>query len=282
MTRPVPIACLQTRPMPDFTSALDEALGLARTAADGGAKLIALPEYCGGLRTEGSAFAPPAAREADHPVLAGLREFADRHGVWLVIGSLAVAGSSDKIVNRGFVIDESGEIRSRYDKIHLFDIDLSKTESYRESALVDGGGQAVLVETPFGMLGHTICYDLRFPGLYRDLAKAGAEILLVPAAFTKKTGEAHWHVLNRARAIENGAFVVAPCAIGPVEGGGASYGHSLIVGPWGEVLADGGDDPGVVHATIDLDQVVETRQRIPSLSHDRPFTLNDPSGRQVV
>ncbi len=279
MTRPVPIACLQTRPMPDFTSALDEALGLARTAADGGAKLIALPEYCGGLRTEGSAFAPPAAPEADHPVLAGLRDFADRNGIWLVIGSLAVAGSSDKIVNRGFVIDESGEIRSRYDKIHLFDIDLSKTESYRESALVDGGGQAVLVETPFGMLGHTICYDLRFPDLYRELAKAGAEILLVPAAFTKKTGEAHWHVLNRARAIENGAFVVAPCAIGPVEGGGASYGHSLIVGPWGEVLADGGDNPGVVHATIDLDQVVETRQRIPSLSHDRPFTLNGPSGR---
>ena len=279
MTRPVPIACLQTRPMPDFTSALDEALGLARTAADGGAKLIALPEYCGGLRTEGSAFAPPAAPEADHPVLAGLRDFADRNGIWLVIGSLAVAGSSDKIVNRGFVIDESGEIRSRYDKIHLFDIDLSKTESYRESALVNGGGQAVLVETPFGMLGHTICYDLRFPDLYRELAKAGAEILLVPAAFTKKTGEAHWHVLNRARAIENGAFVVAPCAIGPVEGGGASYGHSLIVGPWGEVLADGGDNPGVVHATIDLDQVVETRQRIPSLSHDRPFTLNGPSGR---
>ena len=279
MTRPVPIACLQTRPMPDFTSALDEALGLARTAADGGAKLIALPEYCGGLRTEGSAFAPPAAPEADHPVLAGLRDFADRNGIWLVIGSLAVAGSSDKIVNRGFVIDESGEIRSRYDKIHLFDIDLSKTESYRESTLVDGGGQAVLVETPFGMLGHTICYDLRFPDLYRELAKAGAEILLVPAAFTKKTGEAHWHVLNRARAIENGAFVVAPCAIGPVEGGGASYGHSLIVGPWGEVLADGGDNPGVVHATIDLDQVVETRQRIPSLSHDRPFTLNGPSGR---
>ena len=268
--------------MPDFQSALDEALTLANTAADGGAKLIALPEYCGGLRTEGSAFAPPAAPEADHPVLAGLRDFADRRGVWLVIGSLAVTGTGGKIVNRGFVVDDGGEIRSRYDKIHLFDIDLSATESYRESALVDGGKNAVLVETPFGRLGHTICYDLRFPGLYRDLAKAGAEILLVPAAFTKKTGEAHWHVLNRARAIENGAFVVAPCAIGPVEGGGASYGHSLIVGPWGEVLADGGNGPGVVHATIDLDQVDETRRRIPSLSHDRQYLPADPSGRPAL
>ncbi|MCP4319344.1 MAG: carbon-nitrogen hydrolase family protein [Hyphomicrobiales bacterium] len=282
MKRPLNIACLQTSPQPDFESALAQALTLAETAVGVGAQIIALPEYCGGLRTEGTAFAPPATNEKDHPVLEGLREFARNREVWLVVGSIAVTGPAGKIYNRGFVIDDDGAIRSRYDKIHLFDIDLSEKESYRESALVSGGLQAALVTTPFGVLGHTICYDLRFPGLYRDLAQAGADILLVPAAFTKKTGEAHWHILNRARAIENGAFVVAPCAIGPVEGGGESYGHSLIVDPWGEVLADGGDLPGVVHATIDLDRVGETRKRIPSLFNDQPFASSGKSGRDVA
>ncbi|MEX3007750.1 carbon-nitrogen hydrolase family protein [Hoeflea sp. TYP-13] len=282
MNRPVNIACLQTRPQPDFDSALAEAWMLAETAVSVGAQLIVLPEYCGGLRTEGAAFAPPATAENTHPVLAGLRDFARSQGVWVVIGSLAVTGPAGKIYNRGFVIDDDGAIRSRYDKIHLFDIDLSETESYRESALVSGGRQAVLVETPFGVLAHTICYDLRFPGLYRELAQAGAEILLVPAAFTKVTGEAHWHILNRARAIENGAFVVAPCAVGPVEGGGESYGHSLIIDPWGEVLADGGDLQGIVHATIDLGQVAETRQRIPSLFNDQHFALSKGHGRDVA
>jgi predicted amidohydrolase len=282
MVRPLNIACLQTRPRPDFQSALTEALKQAETAVGLGAELITLPEYCGGLRTEGAAFSPPATSEETHPVLAGLRDFARTRKVWLVIGSLAITGPEGKIKNRGFVIDDVGDIRSHYDKIHLFDIDLSKDESYRESALVSGGRQAVLVDTPFGVMGHTICYDLRFPDLYRDLAQAGAEILLVPAAFTKKTGEAHWHVLNRARAIENGAFLVAPCAVGPVEGGGESYGHSLIVSPWGEVLADGGDQPGVAQATIDLEQVAATRRRIPSLSNDQPYSLSTSHGRDVA
>ena len=156
-------------------------------------------------------------------------------------------------------------------KIHLFDIQLSEEEKYLESGVISPGDEAVVVDLPWGKLGHTICYDLRFPHLYRDLSKAGAEILGAPAAFTKKTGEAHWHVLNRARAIENGAFMVSTCAIGPVPGGGEAYGHSLIVGPWGEVLADGGDQPGVAMATIDLDEVAAARQKIPALSHDRPF-----------
>ncbi len=277
MTRALTVACLQTRPRPDFDSALTEALGLAEKAVEGGAELLALPEYCGGLTTEGAVFVPPSAPEDCHPVLGGLRDFAAKRGVWIVLGSLAVDGPAGKIWNRGFVIDGGGRIQHCYDKIHLFDVDLAEGKSYRESASVAGGDLAGLSQTPWALLGHTICYDLRFPGLYRDLAQAGAEILLVPAAFTKLTGEAHWHVLNRARAIENGAFVVAPCAIGKVEGGGESYGHSLIVDPWGEVLADGGTEAGVVSATLDLGKVAATRKRIPSLEHDRPYGIGPES-----
>ncbi len=282
MARPLNIACLQTPPRPDFGSALGEALALADVAVGVGAELITLPEYCGGLKTEGPMLVPPSAPEDEHPVLLGLRNFAKARSVWMIVGSVAVPGPGDKIRNRGFVIDDAGRIRSRYDKIHLFDIQLSETEVYRESALVSGGTQAVLIDAPFARIGHTICYDLRFPDLYRDLAQAGAEILAVPAAFTKKTGEAHWHVLNRARAIENGAFVVAPCAIGPVDGGGESYGHSLIVNPWGEIIADGGTLPGVVHATIELDQVAVARAKIPSLAHDRPFASAGDDPRRVA
>ena len=193
----------------------------------------------------------------------------------MIVGSVAVTGVDKKIKNRSFVIDDKGIICGKYDKIHLFDVELSDSEMYQESALVSGGFQAVVTKTPFGLIGHSICYDLRFPGLYRDLAKAGAEIIMVPAAFTKTTGEAHWHVLNRARAIENGAFVVAPCAVGLIDGGGECFGHSLIVDPWGKVLADGGHERGVVQNTIDLDQVSIVRKKIPSLKHDQPFTLEN-------
>lgn len=279
MSRPFTVACLQTRPLPDFDAALGEALALGEEAVAAGARFLALPEYCGGLRTEGGMFAPPAAPEESHPVLAGLRAFAGERGVWLMVGSLAVRLAGGGIANRGFVLDDRGEIRSRYDKIHLFDIQLSPTEVYRESAVITGGSEAVVVDTPVGRVGHTICYDLRFPQLYRDLAQAGAEVLAVPAAFTQKTGEVHWHLLNRARAVENLAFVIAPCATGPVEGGGATYGHSLVVGPWGEVIADGGTGPGVVLAEIDLDRVAEARGRIPSLGHDRPFASARRMGR---
>jgi predicted amidohydrolase len=276
VARPLDIACLQTRPMPDFASALAEALGLAETAADAGAGLLALPEYCGGLRTEDGAFAPPAAPEAEHPVVAGLAGFAIARRVWIAVGSVAVPGPDGRVLNRSLLIDPDGRIAGRYDKIHLFDVELSAREIYRESARVAPGHAAVVTRAPFARIGHTICYDLRFPGLFRDLAQAGAEMILVPAAFTQRTGEAHWHVLNRARAIENGAFVIAPCAVGPVEGGGASYGHSLIVSPWGEVIADGGEEPGVAQATIDLDQVAEARGRIPSLRHDRAYARPSP------
>ena len=274
MPRPLRIACLQTRPMPSVNSALDEALPLARQAASAGAQFLFLPEYCGGLASDGAALVPPAHEENDHPFLASFQGFARDHSVWIMIGSIAVKGNAGKIINRGFVLDPEGRIISRYDKIHMFDIQISPTEVYRESARVAPGEASCLVRTSFAQIGHTICYDLRFPHLYRDLAKAGAEILCVPAAFTKKTGQAHWHVLNRARAIENGAFVVSSCAVGAVEGGGEAYGHSLIIDPWGEVLGDGGETPGVVMAEIDLDKVGEARGKIPSLTHDRPYNMS--------
>ena len=265
------IACLQTSPSPDFQAALDEAISLAEKATAAGADIITLPEYCGGLKTAGSTFAPPFETEENHPVLKGLRDFAKNKKKFILIGSIAISGPADKILNRSYIIDDFGNIISRYDKIHLFDIKLSENELYRESSTVHGGETAVICQTPLGCFGQTICYDLRFPHLFRNLSQAGAEILFVPAAFTKKTGEAHWHVLNRARAIENGVFVVAPCAVGKVEGGGECYGHSLIINPWGEVLADAGADSGFINVNIDLEEVDSTRKCIPSLSHDKAF-----------
>ena len=269
--RLINIACLQTKPRSDFKSSLDEAIALAEEAIEAGADMLTLPEYCGGLKTEGSAFAPPFESEESHPVLKGLRDFAKNHKKYLLIGSIAISGPADKILNRSYIIDDFGNILSRYDKIHLFDINLSEQKSFYESSTVQGGLSAVICETPFGCFGQTICYDLRFPHLYRELSQSGAEILFVPSAFTKKTGEAHWHVLNRARAIENGAFVVAPCSIGKIEGGGESYGHSLIINPWGEILADGGANSGFINVNINLEEVSSARVRIPSLSHDKSF-----------
>ena len=264
--------------MPDMKAAIDEALRLAEEAVHDGAQFLFLPEYCGGLVSDGPALVPPAGPEESHLFLKTFRDFARSNNVWVMIGSIAVNGPDGKIRNRGFVLDDQGDVQSRYDKIHMFDIQLSDTEVFRESANVAPGNEGVCVNTPFGMIGHTICYDLRFAHLYRILAQAGADILAIPAAFVKETGEAHWHVLNRARAIENGAFVIAPCAIGEIPGGGISYGHSLVVNPWGEVIADGGDRPGIVSTTIDLEQVASARARIPNLHHDRPF---GQPGKQV-
>ena len=280
MAREVRIGCVQSRPLATFDEAIEEARRLAGNAVEAGAELVCLPEYCGGLKSEGGLFAPPTAPEAQHPVLDALRGFARDSRVWMLVGSIAVDGPGDRLVNRGYVIDDKGDVQARYDKIFLFDVDLSPTQQYRESAVVAPGEHAVVADTPWGRLGMTICYDLRFPQLYRALAQAGAEILVAPAAFTKVTGEAHWHVLNRARAIENGAVVVAPCAVGAVPGGGATYGHSLVVSPWGEVLADGGDGVGHVVTTVDVDSVAIARGRIPSLQHDRLFSRPGESRRR--
>jgi len=283
MSQSVNIACLQTRAFGKASDALDHALELATRAVANGAQLLVLPEYAGGLKTKGKFFAPPVYSEQEHPVLLGMQAFAKDNNVWIVLGSIAIEGTSTKFFNRTFVIDTAGVIQARYSKIHLFDIELSAKQSFRESEKVEPGNEAVVVDTPFGKLGLSICYDLRFPQLYRELAQAGAQILLVPAAFTKRTGEAHWHILNRARAIENGAYVIAACAVGKVEGGGESYGHSLIIDPWGAVVAEGGIDPGVVQAVIDLEEVAKTRAKIPSLTHDKTYqlnVLNEHSGEQ--
>ena len=252
MARRLSIACLQTCPKATIGEAIDEALPIAEEAVEAGADILFLPEYCSGLVSEEGVLKPPAAPEADHPMVSLFQQFAKRTKVCVSLGSVAVSTASDKIINRAIMINADGKIISRYDKIHLFDVQISPNEIYRESATVIAGDNASIINFDDVKLAHVICYDLRFPQLFRDLAQAGAEVIAVPAAFMKKTGEAHWHVLNRARAIENGCFIVAPCAVGEIPGGGESYGHSLIVNPWGEVLADGKEERGFIQALLIL------------------------------
>ena len=248
---------------------LVEAIG---EAADGGASMLFTPEMSGLLDRDSKRARASLRTEADDPVLAGCRAAARDRGIWLHIGSLAVLTEGGKLANRGFVIDSSGEIRARYDKLHLFDVDLPSGESWRESATYEAGAGVVLVEgTPVGTLGLTICYDLRFPGLFARLAEAGADVISVPAAFTVPTGRAHWHVLLRARAIEAGLFVVAAAQAGLHEDGRETYGHSLVVDPWGEVELDMGEGAGVGFATIDPARIAEVRSRLPAIAHRRPI-----------
>jgi predicted amidohydrolase len=214
--------------------------------------------------------------EENDKSLAHLRELARNRGITIHVGSLAIKLNHDKAVNRSFLIDPKGEIVARYDKIHMFDVDLANGESYRESYSYRPGELGVLYDLPWGRLGLTICYDLRFPALYRALAEAGATALAIPAAFTRQTGEAHWHVLNRARAIENGSFVFAAAQGGKHENGRETFGHSLIIDPWGRILAEGGTEPGVVMAEIDLGEVAKARAHIPSLQHGRRFEIAEP------
>lgn len=242
-------------------------------AADGDAEILFTPEMSGLLDRDRERSRPHLRDESSDTVLAAVRKAAANRGMWVHLGSLALSGERDdgRLVNRGFLIDGSGEIRARYDKIHLFDVDLPTGESWRESASYAPGERPVVAETPAGALGLSICYDLRFPDLYRELTGAGATILAIPAAFTVPTGEAHWHVLMRARAIEAGVFVVAAAQTGRHEDGRETYGHSLVVGPWGEVLLDMGSEPGIGFAEIDPAQVEEVRQRLPAIRHRRPI-----------
>ncbi len=220
-------------------------------------------------------FANIVAEEHD-PTLATMRELAQKLSIYIHIGSLAIKISPDKAVNRAFVIDRKGEVAARYDKIHMFDVDLAGGESYRESANYRAGDLAVIADLPWGRLGVTICYDLRFPALYRALAEAGASFLAIPAAFTKQTGEAHWQVLMRARAIENGCYVIAAAQGGQHENGRSTFGHSIVVDPWGKVVAEGGTEPGVIMAEIDPAAVAAARSKVPSLNHGRRFELVEP------
>jgi len=242
-------------------------------AAAGGAAMLFTPEMSGLLDKDRTRAIRHLHLQSDDPVLAAVRAAAKAAGIWVHLDSLALlAESGDKLVNRGFVLDNAGEIRASYDKIHLFDVDLPTGESWRESAAYERGGRAVVVETPIGELGLSICYDLRFAGLYAALTNEGATILAIPAAFTVPTGEAHWHVLMRARAIEAGAFVVAAAQVGQHEDGRVTYGHSLVVDPWGKILLDmGGDGPGLAFADIDQAAVAEVRSRLPAIWHRRPI-----------
>jgi predicted amidohydrolase len=253
----------------------------ARRLADGiadlaarGAQLIFTPEMSGLLDRDRARAAPHIVAEAENPVLAAVRDAARNAGVWVQLGSLALKADGDdpRAVNRGFLIDDAGTIRARYAKIHLFDVALG-SESWRESAAYQPGTEAVVADTPWAPLGLTICYDLRFPALHRALAEAGAKVISVPAAFTRPTGAAHWHVLLRARAIETGCFVIAAAQSGEHEDGRATWGHSLVVAPWGEVLLDMGEAPGGAVIGIDLGEVATARGKVPALEHARPFTL---------
>ena len=258
------------------TTGIDPAANAARLvsaigeASAGGATMLFTPEMSNLLDRESRRAARSIRAEEDDEVLAACREAAREHGIWVHLGSLAVLTDDGKIANRAFVIDRTGEIRARYDKIHLFDVDLPTGESWRESAVYQRGERAVLVNgTPVGKLGLTICYDLRFPGLFARLAEANADLIAVPAAFTVPTGKAHWHILLRARAIEAGLFVVAAAQVGRHEDGRQTFGHSLVIDPWGEILLDMGEAAGVGFADIDLARISDVRSRIPALSHRR-------------
>jgi deaminated glutathione amidase len=255
---------------------MDAAARLIGEAKTGGADYVLTPEMTNILESSRERLFAAIVPEEQDASLATFRELARGLGIYVHVGSLAIKASPDKAVNRSFLIDRRGEIVARYDKIHMFDVDLKGGESYRESRSYRPGDLAVLTDLPWGRLGLTICYDLRFPALYRALAEAGATFLAIPSAFTKQTGEAHWHVLMRARAIENGSFVFAAAQGGEHENGRATFGHSLVVDPWGRILAEGGTEPGVVFADIDPAEVSVARSRIPSLQHGRRFEILEP------
>ncbi|HEY2446460.1 MAG TPA: carbon-nitrogen hydrolase family protein [Rhizomicrobium sp.] len=265
-------ACVQLRSSDDAAENVRETSAWIREAAAAGAEFVATPENTTLMAPDGGAKLELSCTEDRDPALPVFRELARELSIWLLIGSLAIKVSAAKTANRSFLIDPGGEVAVRYDKIHLFDVDLPSGETYRESNTVAGGADAVLATTPWGPLGLSICYDLRFPQLYRKLAGKGAFAFTVPSAFTETTGKAHWHVLLRARAVENGAYVIAPAQGGLHANGRRTFGHSLIVSPWGEILADAGADPGIILAEINPAASHEARERIPSLQHDREFS----------
>ena len=282
-------ACVQFTAGPDPEPNLRRVCDLVRRARDGGADFIMTPEASNFIES-GRRRRDKARREADDPFLAGMRTVAHETGAWLLIGSLVIdptgepdaAAPETRLANRSFLVDPGGGIVARYDKVHMFDIDLPGGESYRESNAYRPGDRTVVADTPWGRLGMSVCYDVRFPHLYRALAQAGADFLTVPSVFTVPTGSAHWHVLLRARAIENGCFIFAPAQWGEHTAGRRSYGHSLIVDPWGEVLADAGDGVGIVSARIEVGRIAEVRRMLPSLRHDRRFTEPELVGRPLA
>jgi len=275
------VACVQTNASNDIEENIAAVTALIRDAAEEGARLITTPECVTMMEDGRENVLAKALAEKDHPALPAFSDIARETGAWIVVGSLAIRpedggqGEAERIVNRSYLIDAKGEIAARYDKIHMFDVDIEGDRSYRESATYRPGEKAVLAKTPWGPLGMTICYDLRFPYLYRSLAQAGARYLTIPAAFTRTTGTAHWHVLLRARAIETGCFVFAPAQCGEHAGDRLTFGHSLIIAPWGEILAEGDEDVGVIIAEIDPRRGDAARAMVPSLRNGRDFTPPD-------
>jgi predicted amidohydrolase len=276
MTATFKAAMIQMRSGLSPAANLDDGVRLIGEAKAAGADYVQTPEMTNIMEVKRERLFATIAEEDVDTSLAAYRELARKLGIFIHVGSLAIKISPDKAANRGFLITPTGDIAARYDKIHMFDVDLGNGESYRESRSYRPGEQAVIGNLPWGMLGLTVCYDLRFPALYRALAEAGATMLAIPSAFTKPTGEAHWHVLMRARAIENGCFVFAAAQAGKHESGRETYGHSLIVDPWGRILAEGGTEPGIVMADIDMAEVSKARARVPSLQHGRRFEIAEP------
>jgi predicted amidohydrolase len=276
-------ACVQLTSGPEIEANIAKASDLVRRARGQGADFILTPEVSDMIEPKRALALDKAKPESGHAMLAAFRALARETGAWLLLGSAVVRDpGAERLSNRSFLIAPSGDVVQRYDKIHMFDVDLQTGESHRESKAYRPGDAAALAELPWGVLGMTVCYDLRFPNLYRTLAKAGADFLSVPSAFTVPTGKAHWHVLLRARAIETGSFVFAPAQSGEHGGGRRTYGHSLIVSPWGEVLAEAADGPGFILAEIDPAKVGEARRAIPALTHDRPFAALKRAGKPGI
>lgn len=269
MAETLKIGLTQLSSGPEMAANIEAAERLIREAAEAGARLVLTPEMTSLLETRRRPLLEKTFAEAEDPGLPRFRALAEELGLWLLIGSLPIKVAPQRLANRSYLIDPEGAVAARYDKIHMFDVDLADGESYRESATFEAGGKAVLAATPWAPLGMTVCYDLRFPYLYRRLALGGAKMLAVPAAFTKQTGEAHWHILLRARAIENGCFVLAPAQCGTHSAGRETYGHSLLVDPWGEIVGERAEGEGIMVAGIDLGEVEKARRRIPSLEHTR-------------
>ncbi|MFZ1920021.1 MAG: carbon-nitrogen hydrolase family protein [Xanthobacteraceae bacterium] len=270
------IALVQMRSGLEPQANLAALLPAIEEAKRGGADYVLTPEMTNILALKREHLFAKIVAEENDPTVATLREVARRLGIYIHIGSLAIRASAEKAVNRSFLIDRKGEVAARYDKIHMFDVDLAGGESYRESNNYRPGEVAVIADLPWGRLGLSVCYDLRFPDLYRALAEAGASFLAIPSAFTKQTGEAHWHVLMRARAIENGCFVFAAAQGGRHENGRDTFGHSLVVDPWGRIVAEAGIEPAVLIVNIDPAEVAAARARVPSLYHGRRFELVEP------
>lgn len=272
---PLPIALIQTRTPASPAAALAHVVPLIREAAAGGAKLILTPEATNFLIRDRDARDAVLTSQDRDEVVGDLRDLARELGVWLLIGSAIVKSGhegDDRAANRALLIDDAGAVVATYDKLHVYDVDLPTGERWRESAAIRPGDGAVVADTPWGGLGLTICYDIRFPQLYRALAKAGAVMISIPAAFTVPTGEAHWETLLRARAIETGCWILAPAQAGPHEDGRRTWGRSTVIGPWGEVVAKlDHDEPGVLFATLDFDAVTRARTAVPQLTHDREF-----------